>query len=168
MVIGGGNSGLEEGIFLTQFADRVTIVERGDRLRGSRILQAKVLDHPRMKVELQHGVKEFRKKEDGSGKLGSVVIEDLVSGALEEQHPAGVFVFIGLDPNTGFVKASVDLDERGFVTTDPTFMSSMPGVFAAGDVRDGSTKQLASAVGEGAAVAIQIRGYLDRLDRRSM
>jgi thioredoxin reductase (NADPH) len=167
MVIGGGNSGLEEGIFLTQFADRVTIVERGDRLRGSRILQAKVLDHPRMKVELQHGVKEFR-KEDGSGKLGSVVIEDLVSGALEEQHPAGVFVFIGLDPNTGFVQGSVDLDERGFVATDPTFMSSMPGVFAAGDVRDGSTKQLASAVGEGAAAAIQIRGYLNRLDRRSM
>ena len=168
MVVGGGNSGLEEGIFLTQFAERVTIVERGDRLRGSRILQAKVLDHPRMKVELQHGVKEFRKKGDGSGKLGSVVIEDLVSGALEEQHPAGVFVFIGLDPNTGFVQGSVDLDERGFVATDPTFMSSMPGVFAAGDVRDGSTKQLASAVGEGAAAAIQIRGYLDRLDRRSM
>ncbi len=168
MVIGGGNSGLEEGIFLTQFADRVSIVERGDRLRGSRILQAKVLDHPRMQVELQHGVKEFRKKEDGSGKLGSVVIEDLLSGALEEQHPAGVFVFIGLDPNTGFVQGSVDLDERGFVATDPTFMSSMPGVFAAGDVRDGSTKQLASAVGEGAAAAIQIRGYLERLDRRSM
>jgi thioredoxin reductase (NADPH) len=168
MVIGGGNSGLEEGIFLTQFADQVSIVERGDRLRGSRILQAKVLDHPRMQVELQHGVKEFRKKEDGSGKLGSVVIEDLVSGVLEEQHPAGVFVFIGLDPNTGFVQGSVDLDERGFVATDPTFMSSMPGVFAAGDVRDGSTKQLASAVGEGAAAAIQIRGYLERLDRRSM
>lgn len=168
MVIGGGNSGLEEGIFLTQFAERVTIVERGDRLRGSRILQGKVLDHPRMKVELQHGVKEFRMKEDGSGKLGSVVIEDLVSGAQEEQHPAGVFVFIGLDPNTGFVLGSVDLDERGFVATDPTLMSSMPGVFAAGDVRDGSTKQLASAVGEGAAAAIQIRGYLDRLDRRSM
>ena len=167
MVIGGGNSGLEEGIFLTQFAERVTIVERGDRLRGSRILQAKVLDHPRMKVELQHGVKEFR-KEDGSGKLGSVVVEDLVSGTLEEQHPAGVFVFIGLDPNTGFVQGSIDLDERGFVATDPTFMSSMPGVFAAGDVRDGSTKQLASAGGEGAAAAIQIRGYLDRLDRRSM
>jgi len=168
MVIGAGDSGLEEGIFLTQFADRVTIVERGDRLRGSRILQAKVLDHPRMKVELQHGVKEFRKKEDGSGKLGSVVVEDLVSGAREEQHPAGVFVFIGLDPNTGFVEGRVDLDERGFVATDPTFMSSMPGVFAAGDVRDGSTKQLASAVGEGAAAAIQIRSYLDRLDRRSM
>jgi thioredoxin reductase (NADPH) len=167
MVIGGGNSGLEEGVFLTQFTGTVTIVERGDRLRGSRILQSKVLDHPRMKVELEHGVKEFRTKDDGSGKLGTVVIEDLVSGVLEERHPDGVFVFIGLDPNTGFLQGTVDLDGRGFVATDPTFMSSMPGVFAAGDVRDGSTKQLASAVGEGAAAAIQIRGYLDRLDRRS-
>lgn len=105
MVIGGGNSSLEEGIFLTQVAERVTIVERGDRLRGSRILQAKVLDHPRMKVELQHGVKEFR-KEDGSGKLGSVVVEDLVSGTLEEQHPAGVFVFIGLDPTPASCKGA--------------------------------------------------------------
>jgi thioredoxin reductase (NADPH) len=168
MVIGGGNSGLEEGVFLTQFTDKVTIVERGDRLLGSRILQSKVMDHPRMEVELRHAVKEFRKKEDGSGKLGTVVIEDLESGAIEERHPAGVFVFIGLDPNTDFLKGTVDLDERGFVATDPTCMSSMPGVFAAGDVRDGSTKQLASAVGEGAAAAIQIRGYLDRLDRRSM
>ena len=166
MVIGGGNSGLEEGVFLTQFTDKVTIVERGDRLRGSRILQDKVLDHPRMEVELRHGVKEFRKKEDGSGKLGTVVIEDLESGEIEEHHPAGVFVFIGLDPNTDFLKGIVELDERGFVATDPTFMSSMPGVFAAGDVRDGSTKQLASAVGEGAAAAIQIRGYLDRLEQR--
>ena len=168
MVIGGGNSGLEEGVFLTQFTERVTIIERGDALRGSRILQAKVLDHPRMTVELQHGVKEFRKEEDVSGKLGTVVIEDLVSGGIEEHHPAGVFVFIGLDPNTDFVAGTVDLDDRGFVATDPSFMSSMPGVFAAGDVRDGSTKQLASAVGEGAAAAIQIRGYLDRLERRTM
>jgi thioredoxin reductase (NADPH) len=168
MVIGGGNSGLEEGVFLTQFTDKVTIVEQGERLRGSKILQSKVLDHPRMEVELRHAVKTFRKKDDGSGKLGAVLIEDLETGVIEEHHPAGVFVFIGLDPNTDFLKGAVDLDESGFVATDPACMSSMPGVFAAGDVRDGSTKQLASAVGEGAAAAIQIRGYLDRLDRRSM
>jgi thioredoxin reductase (NADPH) len=125
-----------------------------------------VLDHPRMQVELQHGVKEFRKKDDGSGKLGTVLVEDLKSGETEERHPAGVFVFIGQDPNTAFLTGVVDLDQRGFVATDPTFMSSMPGIFAAGDVRDGSTKQLASAVGEGAAAAIQIRGYLDRLEQR--
>ena len=166
MVIGGGNSGLEEGVFLTQFTDKVTIVERGERLRGSRILQGKVLDHPRMEVELRHGVKKFQKTGDGSGKLGTVVVEDLESGEIEEHHPAAVFVFIGLDPSTSFLAGAVDLDERGFVATEPTFMSSMPGVFAAGDVRKGSTKQLASAVGEGAAAAIQIRGYLDGLERR--
>jgi thioredoxin reductase (NADPH) len=93
-------------------------------------------------------------------------IEDLESGEIGEHRPAGVFVFIGLDPNTAFLKGIVDLDVQGFVATDPTFMSSMPGVFAAGDVRGGSTKQLASAVGEEAAAAIQIRGYLDRLEQR--
>ncbi len=166
MVIGGGNSGLEEGVFLTQFTGKVTIVEQGDTLRGSRILQSKVMDHPRMAVELRHAVREFRTKEDGSGKLGTVVLEDLETGAVEERHPAGVFVFIGLDPNTGFLDGIVDLDERRFVVTDGMFMTTMPGVFAAGDVRRGSTKQLASAVGEGAAAAIQIRAYLDRLDQR--
>jgi thioredoxin reductase (NADPH) len=76
-----------------------------------------------------------------------------------------VFVFVGLDPNTGFLGDRIALDDRRFVATDQTFMTSVPGVFAAGDVRGGSTKQLASAVGEGAAVAIQIRGHLDRIDR---
>jgi len=164
MVIGAGNSGLEEGLFLTQFTGKVTIVERGDTLRGSKLLQDKVLNHPKIEVQLRHGVKTFRAKDDGSGKLGAVVVEDLESGEATERHPAGVFVFIGLDPNTGFLGDLVSLDEGGFVVTDPTFMTNFPGVFAAGDVRRGSTKQLASAVGEGAAAAIQIRGYLDRLE----
>lgn len=167
MVIGGGNSGLEEGLFLTQFTGKVTVIERGDALRGSKLLQDKVFNHPKMDVQLQHGVKVFRAKDDGSGKLGAVLVEDLQTGEVVEHHPAGAFVFIGLDPNTGFVKGLVDLDERGFIATDPTFMTSLPGVFAAGDVRGGSTKQLASAVGEGAAVAIQIRGYLDRLESQA-
>jgi thioredoxin reductase (NADPH) len=168
MVIGGGNSGLEEGLFLTQFTGKVTIVERGDTLRGSKLLQDKVFNHPKMEVQLQHGVKAFRAKDDGSGKLGAVLVEDLQTGETSEHHPAGAFVFIGLDPNTGFVKGQVDLDERGFIATDATFMTNVPGVFAAGDVRGGSTKQLASAVGEGAAVAIQIRGYLDRLESQAV
>jgi thioredoxin reductase (NADPH) len=168
MVIGGGNSGLEEGLFLTQFTDRVTVVERGDSLRGSKLLQDKVLNHPKMDVLLEHGVAAFRPKDDGSGKLGTVDLEDLRGGGRVERHPAGVFVFIGLDPNTGFLRGRIALDERGFVRTDATFMTDVPGAFAAGDVRGGSTKQLASAVGEGAAVAIQIRGYLDRLEREGM
>jgi thioredoxin reductase (NADPH) len=168
MVIGGGNSGLEEGLFLTQFTDKVTVVERGDTLRGSKLLQDKVMNHARMEVLLEHRVTAFRAKDDGSGKLGTVELEDLKGGRRVELHPAGAFVFIGLDPTTDFLKGGVRLDERGFVATDPTFMTDVDGVFAAGDVRGGSTKQLASAVGEGAAAAIQIRGYLDRLEREGM
>jgi thioredoxin reductase (NADPH) len=128
------------------------------------VLQDKVMDHAKMDVRLHTAVKEFRAK-DGSGKLGTVLVEDLETGATVEYHPAGVFVFIGLDPNTSFLKDTVDLDRAGFVVTEPgSCMTSAPGLFVAGDVRAGSTKQLASAVGEGAAAAIQIRGYLDRMD----
>ncbi len=162
IVIGGGNSGLEEGLFLTQFTDKVTVVEYGDSLRGSKILQDKVLHHPKMEVLLNHAVKSFATKDDGSGKLGTVVVQNRTTGETEDHHPAGAFVFIGLDPNTGFLQGSVGLDEQGFIATDTaTYMTDVAGVFAAGDVRGGSTKQLASAVGEGAAVAIQIRHYLD-------
>jgi thioredoxin reductase (NADPH) len=162
MVLGGGNSGLEEGIFLTQFVDKVTIVEYNDRLAGNKLLQDKVMNDRKMNVMLNRAVKEFRVKEDGSGKLRAVIVENRETGEVEEHHPAGCFVFIGLDPNTGFLKGQVDLDDHGFIVTDAAFMTSMPGVFAAGDVRAGSTKQLASAVGEGAAAAIAIRPYLER------
>jgi thioredoxin reductase (NADPH) len=168
VVLGGGNSGLEEGLFLTQFVDKVTIVQRGDRLTATKLLQDKVRVTPRMEVLLNREVVEFRPKDDGSGKLGAVVLQDRQSGATEELHPAGAFVFIGLDPNTGFVKGSVDLDDRGTIVTDMGLQTSMPGVFAAGDVRSGSTKQLASAVGEGAAAAIGIRRYLEALDAKPM
>jgi thioredoxin reductase (NADPH) len=168
VVLGGGNSGLEEGLFLTQFVDRVTIVQRNDRLTASKLLQDKVMMTPAMEVLLNREVVEFRPKDDGSGKLGSVTLRDRDTGDTEELHPAGAFVFIGLDPNTGFVKGSVDLDERGLIVTDMGLQTSVPGVFAAGDVRSGSTKQLASAVGEGAAAAIGIRMYLETLDAKPM
>jgi thioredoxin reductase (NADPH) len=164
LVLGGGNSGLEEGLFLTQFVDKVTIVERGDRLRASKLLQDKVMMHKKMEVLLDHEVMEFRAKEDGSGKLGVVVVKDATTGETKEMHPAGCFVFIGLDPNTEFIKGQVDLDDRGLISTNMGLMTSMSGVFAAGDVRSGSTKQLASAVGEGAAAAIGIRQYLESLE----
>jgi thioredoxin reductase (NADPH) len=164
VILGGGNSGLEEGLFLTQFVDKVTIVQRGERLTANKLLQDKVNMHDKMEVLLNREVVEFRAKDDGSGKLGAIVLKDQESGATEELHPAGCFVFIGLDPNTEFVKGVVDLDDRGLVLTGMGLMTSMPGVFAAGDVRSGSTKQLASAVGEGAAAAIGIRQYLESLE----
>jgi thioredoxin reductase (NADPH) len=168
LVLGGGNSGLEEGLFLTQFVDNVTIVQRSDRLTANRLLQDKVAKTEGMDVLLNREVVEFKPKDDGSGKLGAVVLKDRESGELEEMHPAAAFVFIGLDPNTGFVEGSVDLDEDRLIVTDMGLQTSMPGVFAAGDVRSGSIKQLASAVGEGAAAAIGIRMYLDAQDAKPM
>jgi len=161
MVLGGGNSGLEEGLFLTRFVDKVVIVEHNDKLAAHKLLQDKVVAHPKMELLLNRNVKEFQPKNDGSGKLGTVILEDRKTGEATEHHPAGCFVFIGLDPNTAFVRGQVNLEERGFIETDASFMTSMPGVFAAGDVRAGSTKQLATAVGEGAAASIQIRQYLE-------
>ena len=168
VVLGGGNSGLEEGLFLTQFVDKVTVVQRGDRLTANKLLQDKVATTQKMDILLNREVAEFKPKDDGSGKLGAIVLKNRENGKVEEIHTAGAFVFIGLDPNTGFVEGSVNLDDRGLIVTDMGLQTSMPGVFAAGDVRSGSTKQLASAVGEGAAAAIGIRMYLEALDAKPM
>ena len=157
LVVGGGNSGVEEGLFLTRFASRVTVLEVGERLRASQILQDKAAAHPRMDIRLNTAVREFR----GNGKLSSVLVEDLTTGRQEELHPAGVFVFIGLDPNTGFLSDTVELDQRGFIVTNTGMETSRHGVFAAGDARAGSTKQVAAAVGEGAAALIGIRAHME-------
>lgn len=158
LVLGGGNSGLEEGLFLTQFADHVTVLERGSSLIGSKILQDRVLEHPKMDVQLNTQVTEFLG--DDSGKLTGVQLTTS-DGATRVHSANGAFVFIGLKPNTGWLDGSLEADSSGFLVTSDGLMTSMPGVFAAGDVRQGSTKQLASAVGEGAAAAIQVRRYLD-------
>ena len=158
LLLGGGNSGVEEGLFLTKFATKVTILEVGERLRASQILQEKAASHPQIEVRLNTTVVEFK----GDGKLSSVVIKDTATGETAEITPGAVFVFIGLLPNTAFVKDSVDLDQWGAISTSPTMETSLEGVFAAGDARSGSTKQVASAVGEGATAALMIRQYLER------
>jgi thioredoxin reductase (NADPH) len=161
LVIGGGNSGLEEGFFLTQFADHVTIVEFNETLGGSRLLQDEVAENPKMSVLTNTKVVRFSGNEQG--KLDHVDLEDRATGEVRSHPAAGAFVFIGLDPNTEFLHGALDLDERGFIVSDEQFRASMPRVFVAGDVRHGSTKQLASAVGEGAAASIQIRYLLDKM-----
>jgi thioredoxin reductase (NADPH) len=155
-VVGGGNSAAEEGVFLTNFAKHVTLLVRGDKLTASQIAQEKVKNHPKMSVEPTTVVREFR----GNGKLSSVLVENTASGATHELHPAAVFVLIGLSPNTGFVPAALARDAGGFLVTGLDLQTNVPGVFAAGDVRAGSTKQVASAAGEGATAALMIRHYL--------
>jgi thioredoxin reductase (NADPH) len=156
LVIGGGNSAGEEGLFLTRFASHVTIATRDPALSASKVVVEKVLEHPHVDVLTNTAPVEFK----GGTHLETVVFEDIVSGERKEVHPAGVFVFIGLSPNTDLVHGVVDLDPEGFVLTDPGMQTSVPGLFAAGDCRSSSTKQAASAAGEGAAAAIAIRRYL--------
>jgi thioredoxin reductase (NADPH) len=159
MVIGGGNSGAEEGLFLTQFTDRVRLLEYNPELKASALLQEKIRSNPKFDIRTGTQVVEFR----GKGKLEAVVTKNVATGETEEFHPAAAFVFIGLTPNTEFLSGKVDLDQWGFVQTDAALQTSMPGVFAAGDLRAGSTKQLASSIGEGAAVLLAVRGYLQKL-----
>ena len=158
IVVGGGNSGLQESLFLTRFASKITVLEVAERLGGSQVLQDKVMNHPAMEVRLQTTVEEFK----GEGRLSGVVIRDLKTGHTEELHPDGVFIFIGLQPNTGFLRDTLDLDRWGFIETSNTLETSVKGIFAAGDARQGSTKQVASATGEGATAALMIRQYLNQ------
>lgn len=156
LIVGGGNSGVEEGMFLAQFAKTIRIVEHGPALKASRLLQDKVRSHPQFIVHTNTEVVELK----GDGKLREVVARDRVTGEEFHWNPAGAFIFIGLDPNTAFLKGAVELDKWGFVTTGPGFNTSLEGVFAAGDVREGSTKQLGSAVGEGIAALLSVRHFL--------
>jgi len=159
MVIGGGNSGVEEAFFLSRFTDKVTLVEYMPELKASALLQENARSDPKFEILTNTEVTEFKAKD---GKLAAVLAKDRASGKGLEFHPAAAFVFIGLSPNTQFLKGSVELDQWGFIKTDETFQTSLPGVFAAGDVRAGSTKQLASATGEGVTALLMARQYLQK------
>ncbi len=157
-VIGGGNSAGEESLFLTRFAEKVTILVRGPEMTASKIVVDKVTTNPKIEVRYNTEVVELHGAD--AGKLSGITIRDRKTGNMETIHPAAVFVFIGLSPNTGWLPSEIQRDKTGFIITKPNLETSLPGVFTAGDVRLGSTKQAASAVGEGATVALMVREYL--------
>lgn len=174
VVIGGGNSAVEEALHLTNFAEKVIMLVRGDRLTASRVAMDKV-NEPNSRVEVRyHTMVEAIEGENS--RLKTLKIRNTQNDQTEELHPAAAFIFIGQLPNTSFLKDYAELDPYGFVMTghdighakemlamEPLpFESSVPGIFSAGDVRHGSTKQVASAVGEGAAASISIREFLRR------
>ena len=174
VVIGGGNSAVEEGLHLTNFAEKVTLLVRGDRLTASRVALDKV-NEPNSGVEVRYHT-EVQAIEGENSKLKTLKVRNTQTGETGEIHPAAAFIFIGQLPNTSILKGYADLDGYGFMMTghdilhakdkmgmEPLpFETSVPGIFAAGDVRHGSTKQVASAVGEGAAASISIREFLRR------
>lgn len=177
VVVGGGNSAVEEGLFLTKFAKKVTVLVRGEHLSANKIASDKAMETAKMDVRLNTRVQEFR----GDGKLKTVMTENTQTNAVEELHPAGVFIFIGQKPNTEIFKDYLELDEYGYIKTGhdlehvknlvfysdewlkrhPFDMETCrPGIFAAGDVRAGATNQIAAATGEGASAAISIRAFM--------
>lgn len=145
-------------MFLTRFAERVRVVQRAPKLTASQLLQDKVNSDPRFVVHVNTEIVELR----GTGRLEAVRVRDRESGEEQTFTPRAAFVFIGLDPNTAFLRGSIDLDERGFVADAGGFRTSLDGVFCAGDVRRGSTKQLGSAVGDGIAALLAVREYLQQ------
>lgn len=167
-VVGGGNSATEEGLHLTKYADRVTLLVRGDALTASKTAADKVSSHPKIDIRYNTAITAL----EGNGRLGAVKLRG--PDGESEIQPAGLFVFIGLEPNSRPLRDLVAVDERGFVLTGHDLIhgetaperlpwpmeTSIPGIFAAGDLRQGATRQIASAVGEGAAVAIAMRDYL--------
>jgi thioredoxin reductase (NADPH) len=164
-VIGGGNSAVEEAAFLTRFCPKVTILVRGPELTANKIAVEKAMTSPQIEVRFNTQVIEFKGE---NNHLTTVVTKNAQTGEVQELHVPGVFVFIGLSPNSGKFKDIARLDERGFIMTGIDFQTSTEGIFAAGDVRAGSTKQLVSAAGEGAAAALAIREHLRGHDARSM
>jgi thioredoxin reductase (NADPH) len=155
-VVGGGNSASEESLFLTRFASHVTMLVRGNKLKASKFISDKLAETPQIDVRYNTEVQALR----GEGKLSAITVRNNLTGATEDIHPAGMFVFIGQTPNTQWVPEAIQKDEYGFIITKLNLETSLRGVFAAGDVRKGSTKQAASAAGEGATAALMIREYL--------
>lgn len=158
LVIGGGNSGFQEGLFLAKLARRVTIVEFQPQVRASAILQQKVAAQDNITVITNHAVQEFLV--DGN-RLAGVKVLDRASGEVKVWHPDGVFIFIGLQPNSDFLPPQIERNAGGFIVTDRTLQTSVKGIFAAGDVRAGAVAQLAAAAGEGATAALMVRQYLE-------
>ena len=176
-VVGGGNSAAEEAMFLTRFADDVTLLVRGDKLSASKVVQDKLFEENEVEVRFHTVVERF---EGEKSKLKHIHTRNTQDDTTEVLELPGAFIFIGLEPNTGFLEESpVERDDYGFVMTghelvhedvdlsafesEPRFLeTNVPGIFAAGDVRANSTKQVASAAGEGAAVALMIREYLNQ------
>lgn len=160
VVVGGGDAAVEEGLFLTRYASQVTLVHRRDRFRAARVIQERAFNNPKINVRWDTVVDQIA----GGEKVEKVVFRNVKTSQSEEYPTAGVFVFIGVDPNSAFLKDIVAMTPEGYVVTDENLATSAPGIFAAGDIRNKNLRQVATAVGDGAVAAVSAERYLANLD----
>lgn len=162
-VVGGGDAAVEEADYLTRYGQKVYVIHRRDQFRASKILQERLFANPKIEVIWNKRVLEFKGTPSG---LQSLELEDTVTGEKSSLPATGAFVFIGFQPNTGLVKQHVVHDPSGYLITDDRMMTSIPGLFAAGDVRSQLTRQITTAVGDATTAAIAVEKYLtDRKNR---
>jgi thioredoxin reductase (NADPH) len=160
-VIGGGDSAMEEAIFLTKFASKVTVVHRRDTLRASKIMQDKAFANPKIAFEWNSEVEDVR--DAGKGEVNALMVRNNKTGELKVLDVEGVFVAIGHTPNTALFQGQLDMDANGYVLTHSGTRTNIPGVFAAGDVQDHIYRQAVTAAGSGCMAAIDAEKYLEGL-----
>lgn len=158
-VVGGGNSAIQEAIYLTRFAEKVTVIHRRDRLRADRILQERAFKNEKIDFLWDSVVERII----GEQLVRGALVRNVKTGELKEVRFDGIFIYIGYEPNTGFLKGLVNLDESGYVVTDENLETSVKGIFACGDARRNALKQVSVAVGEGAVAAVSAEHYLENL-----
>ena len=160
-VIGGGDAAVEEAEYLTRYGAKVYVIHRRDEFRASKLLQERLFANPKVEVIWNKRVREFK---GGPAGLQSVELQDTLTGEDSSLAATGAFIFIGFRPNTGLVKQHAVHDPNGYLITDDRMMTSIPGLFAAGDVRAQLTRQITTAVGDATTAAIAVEKYLT--DRR--
>lgn len=159
VVVGGGDSAVEEGMFLTRYASSVTVIHRRDTLRAQPILQQRAFANPKMKFIFNSEVQEIQ----GDKRVSGVLVRSNKDGSTQVIPCSGVFIYVGFFPNSEYLKGTGILDEQGYVVTGPDMKTAIPGVFAAGDVRNTPLRQIVSAAGDGAIAAMQAYHYLENL-----
>ncbi len=157
-VVGGGDAAVEEADFLTRYAKKVYVVHRRDSFRASKILQERLFANP--KIEVIWNTVAERVTGDEQGLMTGLLLRDVVSGECRTLDASGCFVFVGFRPNTGIIDGHFDHDEMGYVKTDTIMQTSIPGLFAAGDLRSQLTRQVTTAVGDATTAAIAVEKYL--------